>query len=108
MALTYDPFIFSHSFYERHCSLVCVPMCANQNTTQLHEYRLFGDIYLEEVIRGVVNQHDESSSSDVVNTPGEADEEDGRYMVNDLLLEVLKRWRQGEKRHGGKCWECVL
>lgn len=55
-----------------------------------------------------MNQHDESSSSDVVNTPGEADEEDGRYMVNDLLLEVLKRWRQGEKRHGGKCWECVL
>lgn len=36
-------------------------------------------------------QHDESSSADVVNTPGEADEQDGRYMVNNLLLEVLKR-----------------
>lgn len=83
-------------------------MCKSKYYTTTLEYRLFGDIYLEEVIRGVVNQHDESSSSDVVNTPGEADEEDGRYMVNDLLLEVLKRWRQGEKRHGGKCWECVL
>lgn len=47
-----------------------------------------------------MHQHDESSSTDVVNTPGEADEEDGRYMVNNLLLEVLKRGRHGKKRHG--------
>lgn len=59
-----------------------------------------GDIHLEEVIRGVVHQHDESSSTDVVNTPGEADEEDGRYMVNNLLLKVLKRGRHSERRHG--------
>lgn len=38
-----------------------------------------------------MNQHDESSSTDIVNTPGEADEEDCRHMVNDLLLEVLQR-----------------
>lgn len=56
-------------------------------------------LYLEEVIRGVVHQHDESSSTDVVNTPGEADEEDGRYMVNYLLLEVLNRTRCGEGGH---------
>lgn len=49
------------------------------------------DIYLQEVIRGVVYQHDESSSTDVVNAPREADEQDGRYVVNNLLLEVLKK-----------------
>lgn len=48
-------------------------------------------IYLEEVIWGVVYQHDESSSTDVVNAPREADEQDGRYVVNNLLLEVLKK-----------------
>lgn len=49
------------------------------------------DIYLEEVICGVVYQHDESSSTDVVHAPREADEQDGRYVVNNLLLEVLKK-----------------
>lgn len=49
------------------------------------------DIYLEEVIRGVVYQHDESSSTDVVNAPREADEQDGCYVVNNLFLEVLKK-----------------
>lgn len=48
-------------------------------------------LYLKEVIGGVVHQHDESSSTDVVNAPGEADEEDGCHMVNYLLIEVLKR-----------------
>lgn len=38
-------------------------------------------------------QHDESSSTDVVNAPREADEQDGRYVVNNLLLEVLERAR---------------
>lgn len=44
-----------------------------------------------------MHEHDESSSTDVVHTPGEADEEDGRYVVDDLLLEVLDNrtwWRQ--------------
>lgn len=49
------------------------------------------DMYLEEVICGVVHQHDESSSTDVVHAPREADEQDGRYVVNDLLLEVLEK-----------------
>lgn len=57
-------------------------------------------IYLKEVIRGVVHQHDESSSTDVINAPGEADEEDSCYMVNNLLLEVLKRRKHGKRRHG--------
>lgn len=57
----------------------------------------FGDIYLKEVIRGVMYQHDQSSSTDVVNTPWEADKEDGRHMVNNLLLEVLKRRMHGEQ-----------
>lgn len=48
-------------------------------------------IYLEKVIRGVVNQHDESSSTNVIHTPGETDEKDGCNMVNDVLLKVLKR-----------------
>lgn len=43
-------------------------------------------------------QHDESSSTDVVNTPGEADEQDGRYVVNNLLLEVLKTVTHSEWR----------
>lgn len=50
-----------------------------------------------------MNQHDKSSSTDVVDTPGKADEEDGRNMVNYLLLKVLKRRRHGEERHGRKC-----
>ena len=41
-----------------------------------------------------MHQHDESSSTDVVYTPGEADKKDGRYMVDNLLLEVLKRWQR--------------
>lgn len=50
-------------------------------------------LYLEEVIRGVVHQHDESSATNVVDAPGEADEEDCCYMVNDLLFKVLDRER---------------
>lgn len=49
------------------------------------------DFYLEEVICGIVDQHDESSSTDVVHAPREADEQDGRHVVNNLLLEVLKK-----------------
>lgn len=61
---------------------------------QSTELRLWRDIYLKEVIRGVVHQHDESSSTYVVYTPGEADKKDGRYMVDNLLLEVLKKWHR--------------
>lgn len=52
-------------------------------------------IYLEEIIGGVVHQHDESPSTDVVHTPGETDEEDGGYMMNNLLLKVLKKCKGG-------------
>lgn len=54
--------------------------------------------YLEEVIRGVVHQHDESSSTDVVDTIGEADEDDGGHMVDNLFLEVLERGRRRMRR----------
>lgn len=38
-----------------------------------------------------MKQHDESPNTDIAKTPGEADEEDGGYMVDNLLLKVLKR-----------------
>lgn len=62
----------------------------------------FGEVHLEEVIGGVVHQHDESPSADVVDTPGEADKEDGGYMVNYLLLEVLRTPRCDRERRGLK------
>lgn len=71
------------------------------------------DIYLKEVIGGVVDQHDESSSADVVNTPGEADEEDGRHVVNNLFFEVLQRKRKEkwllcwDNKNVGKIYLCV-
>lgn len=46
-----------------------------------------------------MHQHDKSSSTDVINTPGEADEEDGGYMVNYLLFEVLKGGGWGGKNY---------
>lgn len=45
--------------------------------------------WLHEIVCGVVDQHDQSPSSDVVDQPGEADEEDGRHMVNYLFFEIL-------------------
>lgn len=62
-----------------------------QQMLSVYHGPILPDIYLQEVIRGVVYQHDESSSTDVVNAPREADEQDGRYVVNNLLLEVLKK-----------------
>lgn len=47
--------------------------------------------YLHKIVRGVVHQHDQSPGSDVVDQPGEADEEDGSHMVNNLLFEILER-----------------
>lgn len=52
---------------------------------------VFGDVHLEEIIRRVVNKHDERPGTDVIHTPGEADEEDRGYMVNYLLFKVLQR-----------------
>ncbi len=37
-----------------------------------------------------MHEHDERSRSDVINTPGEADQHDGGHVMNDLLLEVLQ------------------
>lgn len=34
--------------------------------------------------------HDESPRPDVVGEPGEADEDDGGYVVDDLFFEVLQ------------------
>lgn len=44
-----------------------------------------------------MHQHDESPSTDVIYTPGEADEEDCGYMMNNLLLKVLKTQRHGKE-----------
>lgn len=45
---------------------------------------------LQQIVGGVVQSHDESPRSDVVGKPGEADEDDGGHVVDDLLLEVLQ------------------
>lgn len=37
-----------------------------------------------------MQSHDEGPRSDVVGKPGEADEDDGGHVVDDLLLEVLQ------------------
>lgn len=50
-----------------------------------------------------MQQHDERARSDVVDTPGETDEEDGGHMVNHLLLKVLPGGREGGKeRNAGR------
>lgn len=38
-----------------------------------------------------MNYHDQSPCPDVVDQPGETDEEDGGYMVNYLFFEILKK-----------------
>lgn len=45
--------------------------------------------YLQQVVRGVVQGHDQGPRSDVVGKPGEADQDDGCHVVDDLLFEVL-------------------
>lgn len=45
--------------------------------------------YLQQVVRGIVHQHDHGACADVVDTPRKADQQDGGHMVNDLLLKVL-------------------
>lgn len=42
--------------------------------------------------------HDEGPRTDVVGEPGEADEDDGGHVVDDLLLEVLHDGRGGSRR----------
>lgn len=51
---------------------------------------------LQQVVGGVVQSHDESPRPDVVGKPGEADENDGGYVMDDLLLEIL--WEIGSSR----------
>lgn len=41
-----------------------------------------------------MQSHDESARSDIVGEPGEADEDDGGHVVDDLLLEVLQERRR--------------
>lgn len=41
-----------------------------------------------------MQSHDESPRSDVIGEPGEADEDDGGHVVDDLLLEVLQKRRR--------------
>ncbi len=52
--------------------------------------------YLQQIVGGVVHQHNEGSSSDVVHTPGETNQEDGGNMVHYLFFKVLKE-REREK-----------
>lgn len=53
--------------------------------------RASGFADLQQVVRGVVQSHDESPRPDVVGKPGEADENDGGYVMDDLLLEILQK-----------------
>lgn len=59
--------------------------------------------YFHQVVGGVVHQHDQSARPDVVDQPGETDEGNGGYMVNDLLFEILQaetqntRWKKKKK-----------
>ena len=45
---------------------------------------------LEEVVGGVVQQHDQRPGADVVHTPGEAQQYDGGQVMDYLLVEVLR------------------
>jgi len=47
--------------------------------------------YLQQIVRGVVHQHNEGSCSDVVHTPGETNQQDGGNMVHDLFFKVLRK-----------------
>lgn len=38
-----------------------------------------------------MQRHDESPRPDVIGEPGEADEDDGGHVVDDLFLEVLQK-----------------
>lgn len=38
-----------------------------------------------------MQSHDESPRADVIGKPGEADEDDGGHMVDDLFLEILQK-----------------
>lgn len=46
---------------------------------------------LKQVVRRVMQSHDKSSRSYIIGKPGEADENDGGHMVDDLFLEILKK-----------------
>lgn len=38
-----------------------------------------------------MQSHDQSPCSDVIGKPGEADEDDGSHVVDDLFLEILQK-----------------
>lgn len=44
---------------------------------------------LQQGVRRVMQSHDESPCSDVIGKPGEAEENDGGHMVDDLFLKIL-------------------
>lgn len=46
--------------------------------------------YLHEIIWCIMHQHDQSPCPDVVDQPGETDEGNGGYVVNDLLFKILQ------------------
>lgn len=44
-----------------------------------------------------MHQHDQRARPDVVDQPGERDEHNGGYMVNDLLFEILQAQTQNTR-----------
>ena len=45
--------------------------------------------YLEQDVRGVMKQHDQGADANVVGTVGEAEQEHGGQMVDDLFFKIL-------------------
>lgn len=45
--------------------------------------------YLEQDVRGVMKQHDQGADANVVGTVGEAEQENGGQMVDDLFFKIL-------------------
>lgn len=60
-----------------------------------------GHTDLQQIIRGVVQGHDQSPGTDVVGEPGEADEDDGGHVVDDLLFEILCPKQRGAQQWRG-------
>lgn len=45
--------------------------------------------YLQQDIRGVVQQHDQRADANVIDAVGETEQEDGGQVVNHLLFKIL-------------------
>ncbi len=76
-------------------------LCWSVTRSKLPGHRLYANVlqmlhYLQQIVGGVVHQHNEGSSSDVVHTPGETNQQDGGNMVHYLFFKVLKE-REQEK-----------